>query len=208
MNMKKKKYIIELEEDQYTIRLLKIKNGEKWPQCDFMAVTPYTEPDLDAIRKEAYDKGYKDATAKISSDEQAIAEKAYHSGLNDAWAAAKNLQEIDMYTIHEIFGWVAGKRDVFIRYTATEVIEKLKAYEQKQEETQVGDEVECDDERYVVLQKYLNSIDELMVVLFNRRNGEINKWHLYNADGVIFKKTGRHFPELVELLRKMKEEQP
>ena len=59
--------------------------------------------------------------------------------------------------------------------------------------------------KYIVLQKYLNNIDELMVVLFNRRDGEIGTWHMYNANGAIFEKTGRHFQEIAEVLRKMKE---
>ena len=187
-----KKYIIELPENTHWIQWIMEGTKDHHPYMGFKQVedlTPYTEPDMEKVRGEA---------------EQL--------GMVRAWEAARriiHMPEGDLLNIFtECYSAVCTALQVFLKYDAAEAIEKLKAYEQEQEEAQVGDEVECDDERYVVLQKYLNSIDELMVVLFNRRNGEINKWHLYNADGVIFKKTGRHFPELVELLRKMKEEQP
>jgi len=93
-----------------------------------------------------------------------------------------------------------------INHTASEAIEKIRQYEQeKEEQIQVGDEIKGGDERYVVLQKYLNNIDEPMAVLFNRRDGKISVFHLYNGNGAIFKKTGRHFPEIAEVLRKMEE---
>jgi hypothetical protein len=52
---------------------------------------PYTEPDLEQVKKEAYDKGYDDAAEEIGSDEQAIADKAYKNGLSDAWEAARKV---------------------------------------------------------------------------------------------------------------------
>lgn len=206
-----KKYIIEFSEDPCTIRLLKIKNGNECPTTEFKTVTPYKELDLEAIRNEAYEDGYKTAKVQcniqVEKDMREVGERHYQKGLSDAWEAARKIADI----------WESGENDkwiiiddslpiTFASYSASEVIEKIRQHEQeKEEQAQIGDEVECDDERYVVLQKYLNNIDELMVVLFNRSNGEINKWHLYNADGVIFKKTGRHFPEIVEVLAKMKE---
>ena len=128
---------------------------------------PYTEHDLEQIKKEAfkngydaackdidiksktnaaYRKGYQDATVKISSDEQAIAEKAYQSGLNDAWEAARKicLNESDgglsAITVHDIFN-TEHYRDALRDYTPAKAIEKIRQYEQKQEEIKVGDVV-------------------------------------------------------------------
>ena len=82
-----KKYIIEFSEDPHTIRLMKIKNGDKFPMTEFKAVKPYTEPDT----SEAYQRGYDDAKhecqdcQKIMMDaEQERVDKAYQQGLNDA----------------------------------------------------------------------------------------------------------------------------
>ena len=139
--MEKKKYIIELEEDQYTIRLLKIKNGEKWPQCDFVAVTPYTEPDLEQVREEAYEDGYK--TAKVQCNIQAekdlreVGERHYQKGLSDAWETARkiiHMPEADLLNLFtECYSAVCTSVQVFLKYDASECIEKIRQYEQEKE---------------------------------------------------------------------------
>lgn len=184
-----KKYIIEFSEDPHTIRLMKIKNGDKFPTTEFKAVKPYTEPNLEQVKRD-YDAWYE-------------------KGLADAWEAAKKVAYYWIWSgqtseAEEIFG-TDDVIAIFKSYSASEAIEKIRQYEQEKEEIQVGDEVKSGDEKYIVLQKYLNNIDELMVVLFNRRDGEIGTWHMYNANGAIFEKTGRHFQEIAEVLRKMKE---
>lgn len=172
-------------------------------------VTPYTEPDLDAIRNEAYEKGVQDTKQHWVDAPRSCAYKlGYENGLNDAWEAARKIVlsrddgGIEYEAKKEIFGHT--NYNIIREFTVSEAIEKIRRYEQKQE-IQVGNEIKCDNERYVVLQKYLNNIDEPMAVLFNRRDGKISVFHLYNGNGAIFEKTGKHFPELVELLRKMKE---
>ena len=184
-----KKYIIEFSEDPHTIRLMKIKNGDKFPTTEFKTVKPYTEPNLEQVKRD-YDAWYE-------------------KGLADAWEAAKKVAYYWIWSgqtseAEEIFG-TDDVIAIFKSYSASEAIEKIRQYEQEKEEIQVGDEVKSGDEKYIVLQKYLNNIDELMVVLFNRRDGEIGTWHMYNANGAIFEKTGRHFQEIAEVLRKMKE---
>ena len=84
-----KKYIVTLADEYALVHKLTVPvtiNGKHtaWIQTD-INLTPYTEPDMEQVRKEAYDKGYDDATAEIGSDEQAIAEKSYQKGLSDAW---------------------------------------------------------------------------------------------------------------------------
>ena len=238
--MEKKKYIIELEEDQYTIRLLKIKNGEKWPQCDFMAVTPYTEPDIDAIRNEAYEdgyktakvqcsiqaekdlrevgerhyqKGYQDATAKISSDEQAIAEKAYQSGLNDTWKAVRKialpvgLGGIKASEVKKIFG--VDWQYVLMNCTPATAIEKILQYEQEKEQIHVGDVVRVKNAPEVeIWVTYISDEDggllsglALKTVGDNCDIGDTyaNR-NIYN-----FERTGKHF-DVSTVLEKMRGE--
>ena len=189
-------------------------------------LTPYTEPDLDAIRKEAFDEGYQEGM-QLSIDDAKLKEayqkgladgrnqdakdfadmydSGYSEGLKDAWNAARKISSMDSPTRDEVFGLVITS-NIFDENTASEAIEKIQQYEQEKEEIKAGDEIKSGNERYIVLQKYLNNIDELMVVLFNRRDGEISVFHLYNGNGAIFEKTGRHFPEIVEVLKKMRKE--
>lgn len=198
-----KKYIIEFSEDPHTIRLMKIKNGDKFPTTEFKAVKPYTEPDTEKIRKEAYEEGYAEGS-KEDYDEAYL--KGYNQGLSDAWDAARKIVTMPNrdFINSDILDLDPGE-SIFTKYTASEAIEKIQQYEQEKEEIKVGNEVKSGDEKYIVLQKYLNNIDELMVVLFNKRDGQIDTWHMYNANGAIFEKTGRHFQEIAEVLRKMKE---
>lgn len=191
MIAEKKKYIIELPENTHWIQWIMEGTKDHHPYMDYKQVEdlmPYTEPDLEQVKKD-YDAFY---------------EHGYEQGLADAWDAARKISSMDSPTRDEVFGLVITS-NIFDENTASEAIEKIRQYEQEKEEIKVGNEVKSGDEKYIVLQKYLNNIDELMVVLFNRRNGEIDTWHMYNANGAIFEKTGRHFQEIAEVLRKMKE---
>jgi hypothetical protein len=168
------------------------------PYMDFKQVedlTPYTESDIEKnVREEAYEKGYQDAVVKIGSDEQAIAEKAYQSGLSDAWEAARKLVldsnhgGLTNYDIEEIFG--VDEEQAIINYSASEAIEKIRQYEQKQEERlEVGDEVILDvvDE---------DGIPEKLL--------EPDGYTLTLTTDVKLPKTGRHFPEIAAVLEKMR----
>lgn len=183
-----KKYIIELEDKPFHNGngdfLYRVKgfNSLVFDMTGVGKLTPYTEPDLEQVKRD-YDAWYE-------------------KGLADAWDAARTLWNTP--NRKEIFGHTTFNT-VLTTLTASESIEKIRQYEQEREKIRVGDEVKSGDEKYIVLQKYLNNIDELMVVLFNKRDGEIDTWHMYNANGVIFEKTGRHFQEIAEVLRKMKE---
>ena len=129
----------------------------------------------------------------------------YQKGLSDAWEAAKKICDMKWKKRREVFG-TDVYADIIALLSASECIEKIRQYEQGEEEQiQVGNEIKAGNDRYIVLQTYLNNIDEPMAVLFNKRDGNICQWHLYNANGAIFEKTGRHFPEIAEVLQKMKE---
>ena len=80
--------------------------------------------------------------------------------------------------------------------TAQEVIEKIRAYEQAQKEIQVGDEIESVSGKAVVVY-----VDEHKV-RYVYSNG------VYAFDYIDkVAKTGRHFPEIAEVLQKMMEGQ-
>ena len=179
--------------------------------CTEIPLTPYTEPDLDAIKQEEYEKGYK--TAKVQCNIQAekdlreVGERHYQKGLSDAWECAKKIVldkedgGLDMVAYSETFGFGKGFRTVFKTYTASEAIEKIRQYEQEKEEVKAGDEVENTQTgvRFIVTHMWVNNRGEKGVSGFNR------DCSAFSTTIELIRKTGRHFPEIVEALRKMEE---
>lgn len=205
--MEKKKYILEVEEDPTTIRLVKLKNGEGGLPCmQFVAVSPYKYD-------EAYKRGRKDAIDEIGCNEKEIATKACQSGLDDGkkmgmeliWEVARKIilpSKRGGFTIDEFaecFGSDVSKYDVVEHYSASEAIEKILAYEQKQQ-IAIGDEVVFyNGERCVVTVVEDGQATEVM---------DENGFSMKMDDGLrnSMKKTGRHFEELATILKKMKGE--
>ena len=93
-------------------------------------LTPYTEPDLEQVRKEGYEKGWKEAEDNYFDGYS----NGYDAGLDDAWKAAKKIWEYDTTTLKEIFGEGVMRMDWFMKFTASEAIEKIRQYEQEKEE--------------------------------------------------------------------------
>ena len=162
-------------------------------------LTPYTEPDLEQVRKEAYEQGYKKCLSEHDFDSPCVSCDEYKRGLADAWEAARKVTQVRKYggygdCLEEVFGCHDTTWDVF-DYSASECIEKIRQYEQgKEEQIQVGDEVITASGKAVVLGvgpvhfEYVNA------------DGSNGFAKVKNAE-----KTGRHFPEIAEVLRKMKE---
>ena len=164
-------------------------------------LTPYTEPDTEQVREEAYEDGYK--TAKVQCNIQAekdlreVGERHYQKGLSDAWEAARKIWEYNATTLNKIFSKCCYSvvQDILRKYSASEVIEKIRQYEQEQE-IKVGDEVEAVAGKAVIIQVFGNGDVRYMYpdasIGFN--------------DSCSITRTGRHFPEIAKVLRKMKEE--
>ena len=152
------------------------------------SLTPYTEPDIEQVRKEAYQQG-----------------------LNNAWEAARKVTQVRKYggygdCLEEVFGRHRVPWDVF-DYSASEAIEKIRQYEQEKEERiQVGDEVirhyksefaEGDDAPSIFLSE---EDGYFRCLVFNGRSIMIAEYPKNQ-----YRKTGRHFPEIAEVLQKMRE---
>ena len=133
------------------------------------------------------------AVNNIETQAEKAQEEAYQRGLSDAWEAARKIQD----TGGNLTWWIHNT-------TASEAIEKLKEYEQKQEEIKVGDEVvgiytgEEETEPFVIIRK-IPEIDPTYYFGIYSKSGE------FCQGGLKLKKTGRHFPEIAEVLQKMKE---
>lgn len=180
-------------------------------------LTPYTEDSAyahgyteaeskyreirDELEKQAYQRGYEEAYDTAYADAEGIYESGkramYQKGLKDAWEAARKISSTDSATRDEIFGLVITS-NIFDENTASEAIEKIRQYEQeKDEEIQVGDEVRSIHHGWTAV---VSAIDRECMTLMDT-NGELGDGYDVNR----FTKTGRHFPEIAEVLAKMKE---
>ena len=217
-----KKYIIKLEENEIAYKTV---NSNGRPMIGLLHPSPYTEPDLEQVRKEAYEHGLNDSAkvqtiatdtaykcgyeaAKHECEDcqkqayiDAIRMEGYQKGLSDAWDAARkiiHMPEGDLLNIFtECYSAVCTALQVLLKYDASEAIEKIRQYEQEREEIQVGDEV-CvgGDVGIAVNVRRTNSV---YIVWADGSCG------IHDRHGVT--KTGRHFSEIAEVLQKMKEEE-
>ena len=171
--------------------------------------------DLDATNTKHYNDGYshgKDAAYQELSgwtprESKDMINEAYQRGLTDAWKAAKKIVCAEggftYQELLEIFGEGSPEdiwEDVLKYNTAQEAIEKIKAWEEKEakkEKLKVGDEVRgFNGETYVI---YDIKGDSARATNFTICSNCFN----VNDTGY---KTGRHFPQVEQLLKEMGEE--
>lgn len=199
-----KKYIIELEETPFiqhfkngaweTIYRVKGFNSLVFDWNGLQMLTPYTEPDLEQVRKEAYDKCMDEAEMSAYKLYSPKIDEAYQRGLSDAWEAARKIANIPYGEEEKVIG--SDGWTFIINHTASEAIEKIRQYEQKKEEQiQVGDEVVSTCGKAVVHE--VNGGNVYYIYADGERG--------YNPINQV-RKTGRHFPEIAEVLQKMREE--
>lgn len=120
--------------------------------------------------------------------------KTYEDGLNDAWEVVRRLEyELTPAERVEIFGYYSPY-DIIDALTPQEVIEKL----EKHDRIEVGDEVIDDAGDKGIVTRVSPDREYLTVIL---GDGIAIRWE--NKE---FKKTGRHFPQIAEVLRQMQEE--
>lgn len=128
--------------------------------------------------------------------------KTYEDGLNEAWALARDIIALPT-SENESLAWVRKNVfgddtlfDIIRNNSASEIIKKIKEYE----EIIVGDEI---IDKYgwksVVTNK---DIYNGITIMFS--DGTYNE--LCQKAVSDFKKTGRHFPEIEEILKRMKED--
>ena len=165
---------------------------------------------VEAIRKEAYEKAYEQGRKDGKIEGQA-----------ETWVCVKKIAfkpEIaecvdDLVRIGFDVGtadsWSEAIELLFEKYSASEAIEKIRQYEQEKEgQIQVGDEV---------IRHYKNEFmegDDAPSIFLSEEDGHF-RCLAFNGRSIMiaeypknqYRKTGRHFPEIVEVLQKMKESQ-
>lgn len=162
--------------------------------------------------QQAYNRGrkdgYEDWKNSVFNDVTIDTESFIKQGHDEAWEAVRKISKTESYKLNDIFGegWFL---DIFNKFSASEVIEKLHKYEKKQEEDKikVGDEVVLTDDspygntnrRAVII---INDDDKKFPYYIMLANGDTD----WIEKDEIDRKTGRTFPEIVEVLKKLKED--
>lgn len=130
------KYIIDVKDGETLYKAVIAPDGEPYITPAIMG-NVYTEPDLEQVRKEAYEEGYAEGS-KEDYDEAYL--KGYNQGLADAWETARKISSMDSRTRDEVFGLVITS-NIFDENTAPEVIEKIRQHEQEKEQSFTTEEV-------------------------------------------------------------------
>ena len=189
------KYIVELKKNETLYKATTRESDGTAYVCSAIG-TPYTAPDLEQVRKKAYQKGYETGYEDGYNEPGKNQQEAYQRGLNDAWDAAKKIGNMPYDEEEKAFGLCGW---VFIaKHTASEAIEKIRQYEQEKGKIQIGDEVEAVYGKAVVIE-ILGNNKSVIYMYHNASTG------VSGIDKVT--KTGRHFPEIATVLEKMRGEQ-
>lgn len=156
---------------------------------------------IEAILSDEYARGYNDGTNHGIEITEA---KDYEQGLNDAWECARSV--VDCKVPFDFWELASGQSMLaaFKNYSAKGAIEKIREYEEKQNEAaeiKIGDEV-TDDEKLKGIVTYISPCGEYLTLILEDGTALALRWR--KAD---FKKTGRHFPQIEETLKQMQEEE-
>jgi preprotein translocase subunit YajC len=132
--------------------------------------------------------------------------KTYEDGLNEAWECAKKIEAptveggLSGRELALIFKDGATLYKVFKNYSAREAVTRIKEYEEEQKkaaEIKIGDEV-TDNDGWRGVVTCISPDGEYLVVTL--QDGSALRWEKEH-----FKKTGRHFPQIAEVLKQMQE---
>ncbi len=202
-----KKYIIETGDGKNIIRncgktmlAVRVAIGKTVGSINTgIELTPYTEPDLEQVKKEAYDEGYISGS-KEDFDEAYLT--GYNQGLADAWEAARKIGDMPYGEEEKAFG--SGGWTFIEKHTAHEAIDMLKAYEDSKQELHIGDVVTFKTaygkESGIVVDCHVpdvySDVDKYIVWCGGRVEYLVREW---------LTKTGVHIPEITSILQKIKE---
>lgn len=163
---------------------------------------------------QAYQRGFKAGKEERSEWEKEQRDRLVEEGRNEAWEAVRKIylnKDCGGLTGDElisIFGM--GTPSIINNYSASEAISKIRDYEERkqkeQDEIKVGDEIRVGKEG--------GNAFNVVVHLVGERCDGIKVYQCMGGSGIHFtftseddvRKTGRHFPEIAEVLKKMQED--
>lgn len=125
--------------------------------------------------------------------------KTYEDGLNEAWELARKMYQFNPINNKQLCEelYDMGFNEFICSTTASEAIKQVKEYKEKQEEIKIGDEV-TDDDGWNGVVTWIDPDGEYLIIL--QKDGTALHWKKES-----FKKTGRHFTEIEEVLKQMQE---
>ena len=140
-----------------------------------------------------------DESVELKAYDEGRSAETYEDGLNEAWELARDIITLPnsgnkslTWVRHNVFGTDA-LFDLIMNYSASEIIEKIKKYE----EIEVGDEVV--DEKGWGIKGVVTKTNERYISIVENE-GKVSR---FNKSA--FNKTGRHFPQIEEVLKQMQE---
>ncbi len=133
---------------------------------------------------------------KLTSFDKAL-EEAYQKGLDDAWKAIIKIAKMPDVERMTHFGevWISN---ILNAYSLEQIFTILEKSEFESDEIKVGDEVECLETGCTYIIHEINGKD---VIGYN-----FKRQYTCYGEKNDFKKTGRHFPQVEELINAMKGE--
>ncbi len=161
--------------------------------------------------EQAYRRGFK-AGQEEMQDKCEEKQKWIEQGRNEAWKTAVSIAKASNEMLHSMGFIVNHANNAAInscftiqRYTASEAIEKIHAWEEKKAE---DDEIKVADEVIFNRDEPFNVI----VTCIRKNDGEVHSYVVMGDNGMLWDyvkpseitKTGRHFPEIAEVLERMK----
>lgn len=168
--------------------------------------------------EQAYHRGYAEGYSRAENDYYAKTEddrqSSYELGSNMAWDAARKLISMNYIECNKVLSdgvlTVETVDDIFIKYTAPEVIEKIHKYEETQK--QKADEEICVGDEVILNANSSYDANTKAIVIVND-NSTRYPYNVLGPNGdtewidrdSIDRKTGRTFLEIVEVLKKLKE---
>ena len=157
--------------------------------------------------EQAYQRGLKTGVESCIDALTADSEKYIEQGRNEAWEAARKIAIENIVPFEEWDLLKIGNSTlaVFNKYSASEAIEKIREYEEKKKheedsEIKVGDEVCSRYGEMIGIVTHIYSTTTAFNILWE--DGGVGK----GKNKSDFRKTGRTFPQIVEVLNKMREE--
>lgn len=141
-----------------------------------------------------------DESVELKEESEEAKVKAYEDGLNDAWGAARTI--VDCKVPFDFWELSSGQSMLaaFRLYSAKGAIEKIREYEEEQKkaaEIKIGDEV-TDGDGWEGVATWISPDDEYLLIMQKEGTALRRKKES-------FKKTGRHFPQITEVLKQMQE---
>ena len=159
--------------------------------------------------EQAYQRGFKAGYSKAENDYHTKTEddrqSSYELGLNEAWEAFKTIHKLAPYCFLDCF---PNGNDELYSLSINEVIRRVREYEKKQEEDseiRVGDEVTYTFHNGRSITPFVVFKIECLEDGGKYYTGLETSTMKCVYGGLDYVKTGRTFPEIAEVLKKLKE---